>query len=156
MPSKRTMSRWLYENLKGVPTMRANTNKWKEASSFASKVKTFDYLWSKMAKKICDRTLGQNARSMKESLKAGGKKGKVTKDDVKPGGVNTEADDGSRRTRGRRGGNPKALIKAVMERSVVSAPCNKKQFRLGSVFLNFGLVLFCVGPMSVRSVMMVP
>ena len=57
-----------------------------------------------MTEKIRDRTLDQNAKSMKESFKAGGKKGKVFKDDAKPGNVNAKAGEGSRRTRGRRGG----------------------------------------------------
>ena len=128
MPSKNTMSRWLYEKLKDVPCMRAYASRWREASSFTSKFKTFDFNWNKMSKKIRDRTLDQNAKHMKESLKAGGKKTKVPKDDAKPGNVNTKAGKGTGRSRGKRGkGKRKKQADAEEEADPAAMPGQKGQ-----------------------------
>ncbi|MCP4772277.1 MAG: hypothetical protein GY879_12805, partial [Planctomycetes bacterium] len=67
-----------------------------------------------MTKKIRDRALDLNAKSMKEALKAGGKKGKGQNNDhPKPGAVGSKAGggggsgDNKSRSRGRRGGGGK-------------------------------------------------
>ena len=69
-PAEKLMSKWLFEKLKKVPSLRRHTDKVRDSPE-GSVERGFEWLWSRLDRTILENQQEQNLQSIQQSLKKG-------------------------------------------------------------------------------------